>query len=90
MSQNSNKKLYANHFNSKKEKSRYYFIWSLILFLWIGIIAFCYWTSIVLQWENTENTLEPTVVKVFVCFNFIFNSLLYCDSTKQFVYGLYY
>ncbi|MDE5949780.1 MAG: glycosyltransferase [Malacoplasma sp.] len=90
MSQNSNKKLYANHFNSKKEKSRYYFIWSLILFLWVGIIAFCYWTSIMLQWENTENTLEPTVVKVFVCFNFIFNSLLYCDSTKQFIYGLYY
>ncbi len=88
--QKSNKKLYANHFSSKNEKFRYFFIWYLILFVWIGIVALCYWIWIAIQWNNTKNSLEPTVAKVFVCLNFIFNVLLYCDAAKQFIYGLYY
>ncbi|MDE5545793.1 MAG: glycosyltransferase [Malacoplasma sp.] len=90
MNKNSNKKLWANQFNSKNKKFMYYFIWNLILFFWILIIGFCFWTLILLQWENTEETLEPTIVKIFVCLNFVFNIILYCDSTKQFIYGLYY
>lgn len=80
--------------SNKKQKISYYFLWAFMVIAWIAIFLLTIYSSLILQWSETNFTSSLIAAKILLVLNFFFILIVYSSSiidiTYYFSYFIYF
>lgn len=81
-----------NHSVKKMKKKKKNILYITVIIFWILLVCFDIWYFLVMPLVNNDiqNSKNPIVVSIFLAINFIFITILFCNSTKDFIFIIFY